>query len=460
MLPDALTLVLGCITLLLCYTGYRFLVGNVEQAPEARHDGAVAAEPNVQEPTTPEPTTSDTGLADGQRVEIHGLVAKPELNGRAARVLHFDEPSQRYAVELELLPAEGEGATSWIVRPKMKVKRANLTVLEEPDFVVETEDDDVSDRCYLCLRVMLPLTWRGDEQSRMVCCGNSICKACHVETQRQRDEALRLSDRAKSIRETDPNWRVTLGGMKDQLEEMVRTLERDGTCDLCKGRRPATAEDSFAACMRHAQAGKPWACYVLANKYESGTGVRQDLAEAHRWFEKAATHPEPAVSAFSGLGNSHLKRGNYAEARRWLEKAAAQGHAPAMYNLGKIYDDGMGVSRSAPTAVEWYERGASAGYHMAQCELGTAYLHGDGVAKSLETAHTWLLAAAQQGNATAQNNIVACIMMMNQDKPMAQEAAFFEAKLWATKAAAQGEQNAKRTLLQMESHPLSQKARG
>ena len=51
--------------------------------------------------------------------------------------------------------------------------------------------------------------------------------------------------------------------------------------------------------------------------------------------------------------------------------------------------------------------------------------------------------------------------MMNQDKPMAQqEAAFFEAKLWATKAAAQGEQNAKRMLLQMESHPLSQKARG
>ena len=51
-------------------------------------------------------------------------------------------------------------------------------------------------------------------------------------------------------------------------------------------------------------------------------------------------------------------------------------------------------------------------------------------------------------------------MMMNQDKPAQQEAAFFEAKLWATKAAAQGEQNAKRTLLQMESHPLSQKARG
>jgi len=218
----------------------------------------------------------------------------------------------------------------------MKVKRANLTVLEEPDFVVETEDDDVSDRCYLCLRVMPPLTWRGDEQNRNVCCGNSICKACHVETRRQGDEARRLSDRVKSIRETDPNWRVTLGGMKDQLEHMVCTLEREGTCDLCKGRRPATTEDSFAACMRHAQAGKPWACYLVANKYESGTGVRQDLAEAHRWFEKAATHPEPAVNAFSGLGGSHLKRGNYAEARRWLEKAAAQGHAHAMYMLGRI----------------------------------------------------------------------------------------------------------------------------
>ena len=73
----------------------------------------------------------------------------------------------------------------------------------------------------------------------------------------------------------------------------------------------------------------------------------------------------------------------------------------------------MGVSRSAPTAIEWYERGASAGSHMAQCALGTAYLDGDGVAKSLDTAHTWLLAAAQQGNATAQYNIIRCIMMMN-----------------------------------------------
>ena len=40
-------------------------------------------------------------LPDGTRVLVHRLVAKPELNGKRARVLSFDARTGRYAVSLE-----------------------------------------------------------------------------------------------------------------------------------------------------------------------------------------------------------------------------------------------------------------------------------------------------------------------------------------------------------------------
>lgn len=48
-------------------------------------------------------------------------------------------------------------------------------------------------------------------------------------------------------------------------------------------------------------------------------------------------------------------------------KSAEQGYAPAQYNLGMIYDDGLlGVRKSVTTAVKWFEKAAMQGDLEAQ----------------------------------------------------------------------------------------------
>ena len=70
---------------------------------------------------------------------------------------------------------------------------------------------------------------------------------------------------------------------------------------------------------------------LLGVMYGGGEGVRQDDAQAFRWFEKAA------------LGGSGM----------------------AMYNLAMMYENGTGVPKSREKALTWYGKAASAGIQEA-----------------------------------------------------------------------------------------------
>ena len=61
---------------------------------------------------------------------------------------------------------------------------------------------------------------------------------------------------------------------------------------------------------------------------------------------------------------------NYGEAVDWYKKAAEQGHAKAMRNLGKMYDDGMWAPRNVVEAVKWYVDAAVKGDKVAKTLLG------------------------------------------------------------------------------------------
>jgi TPR repeat protein len=58
--------------------------------------------------------------------------------------------------------------------------------------------------------------------------------------------------------------------------------------------------------------------------YEGGCGVSQDLAEAMRWYLRAAD----------------------------------QGFSPAEVSLGRLYENGLGVARDEAEATKWYLRAA------------------------------------------------------------------------------------------------------
>jgi TPR repeat protein len=65
--------------------------------------------------------------------------------------------------------------------------------------------------------------------------------------------------------------------------------------------------------------------------YLMGTGVRQDIAEALKWYRQAAE----------------------------------QGHALAQYNLGMRYKDGKGVAQDPVEAYKWLSLAATRGVQSA-----------------------------------------------------------------------------------------------
>jgi TPR repeat protein len=83
---------------------------------------------------------------------------------------------------------------------------------------------------------------------------------------------------------------------------------------------------------------------------------------------------------------------------RWYRKAADQGNATAQNNLGKIYEDGLGVREDWVEAVRWYRKSAEQGFADGQFNLGRAYQFGMAVPQSRQEAIRWFDKAGDQGN--------------------------------------------------------------
>ena len=63
--------------------------------------------------------------------------------------------------------------------------------------------------------------------------------------------------------------------------------------------------------------------------------------------------------------NGQGVRQDYAEAFRWFRKAAEQGHAEAQYNLGEMYHIGQGVRQDLHLSKEWFGKACDGGVQEA-----------------------------------------------------------------------------------------------
>jgi TPR repeat protein len=85
-----------------------------------------------------------------------------------------------------------------------------------------------------------------------------------------------------------------------------------------------------------ADAGDPRAEYDLAELYKLGLGVKQDYAEAVKWYIKAAEQGDADSElnlGYAYLTGSGIKQ-NEKQAAKWLEKAAEQGLVNAQSSIG------------------------------------------------------------------------------------------------------------------------------
>lgn len=161
---------------------------------------------------------------------------------------------------------------------------------------------------------------------------------------------------------------------------------------------------------RAAEQNQAEAQYNLGICYSKGEGVVEDQMEALKWYRKAAE--QNCAEAQHGLGvcyaNGDGVTKDAAEAAKWYRKAADQNFAQAQYNLGICYRDGIGVAKDEAEEVKWYQKAAEQRYAPAQCNLGECYDNGEGVTKDAILGVKWYRKAAAQNNSVAQYNLGNC----------------------------------------------------
>ncbi|WP_241771118.1 tetratricopeptide repeat protein [Acidisphaera rubrifaciens] len=126
--------------------------------------------------------------------------------------------------------------------------------------------------------------------------------------------------------------------------------------------------------------GHARAAYDLGLLYEEGEGVRRNLATAARWYKRAAaeglTAGDAKVAALAPLLRANTANADYVRAQTLIEdkgltaaapemlpllrRAAVGGYPVAQYDLGYLYENGLGVPTDRVQAYVWYRRAATA----------------------------------------------------------------------------------------------------
>ena len=155
------------------------------------------------------------------------------------------------------------------------------------------------------------------------------------------------------------------------------------------------------------QKDKPEATFELAMMYSHGLGVKQCKATAVLLLDVAGKQ-DHAMALFKlsehffevAENDSCLKKGFDA-----CYRSAELGLVEAQFNLGVMFEDGLGTEQNFKKAATWYFRAATNGDERAMNNLGNMYWHGKGVSKDKLKAETLFALAVEENSGLAQLNL-------------------------------------------------------
>ncbi len=149
---------------------------------------------------------------------------------------------------------------------------------------------------------------------------------------------------------------------------------------------------------RAAAAGSPDAKARLGFQYATAAGTAKDVVKAKEWFSAAASQGNAAGQFGMGvlLANGMFGPPDAAAAAAWFEKAVEGGDVQAKLALAQLLlnsrDHGMDCAR----LVGLLQDLADGGHTWAMFQLGALYQDGIGVKQDLTLAETWLRRAASR----------------------------------------------------------------
>lgn len=148
-----------------------------------------------------------------------------------------------------------------------------------------------------------------------------------------------------------------------------------------------------------------------------------------------------------GQSDAHkaYRQGDYATAHELWLSLAKKGNSAAQYNVGLLYQHGLGVTRHLDEAVKWYTQAAQGGDADAQVKLGDLILEGHWGTGKQSSAAKWYRLAAGQGHRGAQRQLG---ILLVQGKGVERNPT--EAAEWLRAASDQGDSEAARWLRGLE----------
>ncbi|WP_077962467.1 peptidoglycan-binding protein [Ensifer adhaerens] len=178
-----------------------------------------------------------------------------------------------------------------------------------------------------------------------------------------------------------------------------------------------------------AKGGDPLAFYEIAVRFTEGRGVQENMAEAAKWYQRAAD--AGVVPAQYRLATLYEKgtgvTRDAAKAKALYLASAGQGNASAMHNLAVMLASGRDGAPDFNEATKWFAKAAELGIRDSQFNLAVLYARGNGVPQDLTESYKWFSAAAREGDldAGAKRDEVAKAM-----KPAQLESAKAKAEAW------------------------------
>lgn len=164
-------------------------------------------------------------------------------------------------------------------------------------------------------------------------------------------------------------------------------------------------EDYVTLKVQNWAAKQGWRQTPVAEKRVSGKMILSGTGLARTSGPVAAVRPAVETTDDEQVLLTALKA---YEEKKWdeclpvLRQFASKGHSVAQVKLGRLYQQGFGVSRDPGQAVQWYRKAADQGNPEAQSALASCYGNGVGVGKDNVEALRWWRKAADQGDAHAQ----------------------------------------------------------
>lgn len=266
------------------------------------------------------------------RVCLHGLVGRPELNGARGYVLGYRSDKERFVVQLDRT-MEDLSLKSANLKPET-LRRPPLACT--PEFKALAEQIKVNNTMSAEKRSLLTTKFvslgaeAGDSES-MVIISDILGSGIEEEdwsqaTQERWRESYAWATKA-----------ANLGHHRSQCK-VADMLERGLGCVS----NPTLA---IAYARKAAAAGSCKACTSMGQFYDQGIGCRQSFELAAKWYAKAVE-----------LGPD----------------------ADGAYNLGVSYHAGQGVSQDNRLAFKHYKIAADLGDINAMANLGISYMLGEG----------------------------------------------------------------------------------